>query len=1040
MKKALVLISILVLVFAVSCSKKKDELPGYEEQVSKKISAEEGGKVESSDGKTSIEIPGGALDEDTTITMTIYDISGYAGIEGEKVVSKVVEFEPSGTIFKKPVIISMTTTEAFENKIVSAAVFYEKEGRLSYSEHGAYAIMGRDAAGDPIMTTAAGDPIMLSDGNLTTGAGDPIMNAAAGDPIMLASAGDPIMTSAAGDPIMNSAAGDPIMMTTGHFTAYTFIVLDPKEPEKEPEEPEKDEEIPDKDDDIDISDIEISDEDDDDIPDEDDDIDISDEDDDDDEIVDEDIVDEDIVPEPALVFSKVLCTGQTVCTNGMDLVECPKEGEPFYGQDAHYIARGSCIPKRFTKLEIPYSEDGTDFVAKIVKDENTNLMWLADRNMLPEGSVDHEVAEDFCENLNYGGYEDWRLPNPKEFLSITESDSLDLATKKFYFSDILLGGSSYWTSAMFSEGDDVDERVTVLRYSFSDGTMYFGDVESESKVICVRGGSYGTTGNFTVNEETVWDSDTNLLWQKEPVSGKTWQDALVYCEGLESAGYSDWRLPNRNELASLVDYSKSDPASSFPGMTSNEYWVSTFRTYYGGQSGVFYWDMEKGQLSMTASSAGSDSTTCAVLCVRSDLKAKLPEPEVYPCDATGHGPCRDANGNIWSSRIINDNKKSSTTNLAELAEICRYRGEAASNKWRIPTISELRTMIPEGNLSADGLCGITDVHSTSENCSADPTETTLYDYGYFISGTIDPDNDDLPWTIDTAAASIQNYNEDNAKYYSFVGRCLLDDTLNYEKAPYFDSANALYWSNISDKTKYWYEAAAYCKDLVEDGSNNWRVPTMEELQKLVKNSCEEYGGCPKDLNGKYSVLGDIASLWSSEVYDDYFGYTYDFATAQSMECIMSDETEKAKVRCVRGAADQNEEARVFPQQKGSLEWSKISDKVFTFYQAESYCTDLNTESYDGKTDWYLPALPEVSGLINENCGNKDEFNSLNPGAERCSKYKFDGYSVFGDMVPLVTASQKVSTSEYFIFDFARGKLTSNQYPSGYVRCVRVLEM
>ena len=55
MKKILILISVLVFVFALaSCSKKKkDELPAYEEQVSKEIKADEGGKVESSDGKTS---------------------------------------------------------------------------------------------------------------------------------------------------------------------------------------------------------------------------------------------------------------------------------------------------------------------------------------------------------------------------------------------------------------------------------------------------------------------------------------------------------------------------------------------------------------------------------------------------------------------------------------------------------------------------------------------------------------------------------------------------------------------------------------------------------------------------------------------------------------------------------------------------------------------------------------------------------------------------------------------------------------------------
>ena len=111
MKRLFCLILTFVSVLAlVSCgSKKKEDVPGYEEQVSKEIKAEEGGKVESSDGKTTIDIPAGALDSDTTITMTIYNAEGYAGTDGKKLISKVVEFEPSGTVFKKPVMIGLVT-------------------------------------------------------------------------------------------------------------------------------------------------------------------------------------------------------------------------------------------------------------------------------------------------------------------------------------------------------------------------------------------------------------------------------------------------------------------------------------------------------------------------------------------------------------------------------------------------------------------------------------------------------------------------------------------------------------------------------------------------------------------------------------------------------------------------------------------------------------------------------------------------------------------------------------------------------------------
>ena len=78
MKRIFSLICVFLLIFAaVSCGGDKKEKPAYEEQVTKEVSAEDGGKVESSDGKTSIEIPGGALDADTKITMTIYDAQGH---------------------------------------------------------------------------------------------------------------------------------------------------------------------------------------------------------------------------------------------------------------------------------------------------------------------------------------------------------------------------------------------------------------------------------------------------------------------------------------------------------------------------------------------------------------------------------------------------------------------------------------------------------------------------------------------------------------------------------------------------------------------------------------------------------------------------------------------------------------------------------------------------------------------------------------------------------------------------------------------------
>ncbi len=52
----------------------------------------------------------------------------------------------------------------------------------------------------------------------------------------------------------------------------------------------------------------------------------------------------------------------------------------------------------------------------------------------------------------------------------------------------------------------------------------------------------------------VWtDPTTGLMWQNCPaLTQGNWQSAIAYCEALEHAGYTDWRLPSLSELRSLI--------------------------------------------------------------------------------------------------------------------------------------------------------------------------------------------------------------------------------------------------------------------------------------------------------------------------------------------------------------------------------------------------------------------------------------------------------------------------------------------------------
>ena len=68
--------------------------------------------------------------------------------------------------------------------------------------------------------------------------------------------------------------------------------------------------------------------------------------------------------------------------------------------------------------------------------------------------------------------------------------------------------------------------------------------------------AYQDNGN-----QTVADQNSGLMWMKSDDGTKRqWQGAVDYCNGLDFAGRSDWRLPTRFELDSIVDYGPSFPA------------------------------------------------------------------------------------------------------------------------------------------------------------------------------------------------------------------------------------------------------------------------------------------------------------------------------------------------------------------------------------------------------------------------------------------------------------------------------------------------
>ncbi len=83
--------------------------------------------------------------------------------------------------------------------------------------------------------------------------------------------------------------------------------------------------------------------------------------------------------------------------------------------------------------------------------------------------------------------------------------------------------------------------------------------------------------SYTATANTLIDNVTDLVWQRVAAPGTyTLSDAVAYCQSLALDG-ACWRLPHRVELASIVNYSRANPAidPAF-GVTPNaQFWSAT---------------------------------------------------------------------------------------------------------------------------------------------------------------------------------------------------------------------------------------------------------------------------------------------------------------------------------------------------------------------------------------------------------------------------------------------------------------------------------
>jgi hypothetical protein len=417
--------------------------------------------------------------------------------------------------------------------------------------------------------------------------------------------------------------------------------------------------------------------------------------------------------------------------------------------------------------------------------------------------------------------------------------------------------------------------------------------------------------------------------------------------------------------------------------------------------------------------------------------------ELPECSSTNVTPCIDSTiGYVWSNKSTNKISQ----DQADI-EYCPGLSEGEYTDWRLPTISELRTLVQHcPTMEPGGACEVTDfctgISCWEENCSSKycPSEwktkySKLGDTDSLWSSTSKGGAWDTFWYMDfgspvpvwahiTASMKVRCVRSDwnsckpnQCKYVkNSTGQCVVLDKESYYCQCYSDHI----WKT-STKTcepKEDYVRVADCTGLPENAEWN----TVSKIEQVLDGS--EW---KPSTEGVYNENGSQTKCR----FKCKNGYSWNGSECRLPEC-----TPTSKTPCIDSTT-------------GYI-WSRIIDSDAWLVTAEYLCDNATEGGFDG---WRVPNVDELRTLI-QNCdatvfGGECrvsesclEISCSDETCNGCAENQEGGYSKFGDTGLL--SSQSVTENPAYesgtgiwVVNFSNGEINNGDSQLKYsFRCVK----